>query len=126
MSTEFQVSGNNAQALFTLKIHRGDGMALVAMNWKKGKPPKDFVGFAREKAIPTLLPQKKDDPLTCKPSHPKAKEALAWMGFEARNAILEVLDQAIADKKAEVRAVVYDLNEPGLVSRLEQLGKRLM
>jgi phosphatidylserine/phosphatidylglycerophosphate/cardiolipin synthase-like enzyme len=47
------------------------------------------------------------------------------MGFKARSAILEVLDEAIADKKAQVRAVVYDLNEPVLVSRLERLGKRL-
>src|SRR5215216_4835350 len=48
MSKEFQVSGTNPEALFTLKIYRGDGMALLAMNWKKGKPPKDFAGFAIE------------------------------------------------------------------------------
>ena len=48
MAGDFQVSGTNAAALFTLKIHRGDGMALVAMNWKKGKPPANFVGFAIE------------------------------------------------------------------------------
>ena len=48
MSAEFQVTGSNAKAPFTLKLHRGDGMALVAMNWKNGKPPKDFVGFAIE------------------------------------------------------------------------------
>ena len=48
MAGEFQVSGANKAALFTLKLHRGDGMTLVAMNWKKGKPPKDFVGFAIE------------------------------------------------------------------------------
>src|SRR5438128_11809917 len=48
MAGEFQVSGTNATALFTLKLHRGDGMCLVAMNWKKGTPPKDFVGFAIE------------------------------------------------------------------------------
>ena len=35
MAHPFIVTGNNA-ALFTLKIHRGDGMALLAMNWKKG------------------------------------------------------------------------------------------
>ena len=34
------------------------------------------------------------------PTHPKADEALAWMGFEARSAILEVLDEAIADTSA--------------------------
>lgn len=237
MAGEFQVSGNNSAALFTLKLHRGDGMTLVGMNWKAGKPPKDFVGFAIEYkepggtkffslknriafpgsdgsvnanalstrlspiqkfrwvhfprnaemdgeftykvtpvfmnaldelsygepqtaaielrrdtyprklnvtftrgfvssqafvdryqsagAISTLLPAKADDGLTFVPTHPKAKDALNWMGFEARNAILEVLDQAIADKKAEVRVVAYDLSEPDVVSRLEKLGSRL-
>src|SRR5438093_6166242 len=48
MSAEFQVTGTNSAALFSLKLHRGDGMTLVAMNWKTGTPPKDFVGFAIE------------------------------------------------------------------------------
>jgi phosphatidylserine/phosphatidylglycerophosphate/cardiolipin synthase-like enzyme len=237
MAGEFQVSGGNASAPFTLKLHRGDGMVLVAMNWKHGKPPKDFVGFAIEykepdgqqffplknrlgfagadgevnpnllstrlspiqkfrwvhfpqnaeipgeflyRVIPVfmneddelsygeaqeapielrretypgqlnvaftrgfvssqafvdryesiapiskLLPKNADDGLTFVPTHPKAKEALAWMGFEARHAILEALDQAIADKKAKVSVVAYDLNEPDVVSRLEALGTRL-
>ncbi len=236
MDNEFQVSGKNAAALFSLKLHRGDGMTLVAMNWKSGKPPKDFVGFAIEyrepggnkfyplknrlsfpgqegvvnpnklstrlspiqkfrwvhfprnaelageflyrvtpvfmddfdvlsygesqegaiqlrretypdqlnvtytrgfvssqafvdrygaDSIPKLLPKKADEGLDFVPTHPKAKEALAWMGFEARDAILEVLDQAIADKNAEVRVVAYDLSEREVVSRLKKLGNRL-
>lgn len=48
MSTEFQVTGGNTKAPFTLKVHRGDGMALLAMNWREGKPPLNFVGFAIE------------------------------------------------------------------------------
>ena len=49
MSTvAFQVTGANTKAPFTLKVHRGDGMALLAMNWRDGKPPRDFVGFAIE------------------------------------------------------------------------------
>jgi phosphatidylserine/phosphatidylglycerophosphate/cardiolipin synthase-like enzyme len=48
MSTSFQVTGSNANAPFTLKIHRGDGMVLIAMNWRNGKPPRDFVGFSIE------------------------------------------------------------------------------
>ena len=48
MSAEFEVVGNNAAALFSLKVHRGDGMALLGMNWKEPEPPKDFVGFAIE------------------------------------------------------------------------------
>ena len=237
MAGEFQVSGRNTAALFTLKLHRGDGMTLVAMNWKDGEPPQDFVGFAIEYkepdgdrfftlknrlgfrgadgkvnlntlstrlspiqkfrwvhfprnaelsgafvyrvtpvfmnnadelsygeaqeaaielrretypgllnvtftrgfvssqafvdryesagAISTLLPAQASAGLTFVPTHPKAEEALAWMGFEARNAIIEVLDQAIADKKAQVRVVAYDLSEPDVVSRLAKLGRRL-
>ena len=237
MAGEFQVSGGNAAALFTLKLHRGDGMTLLAMNWKGGKPPKDFVGFAIEYKEPggdrffalknrlafrgtdgsvspsalstrlspiqkfrwvhfprnaelagefayavtpvfmndkdelsygeaqeadielrretypdklnvtftrgfvssqafvdryasagpisKLLPAKASDGLKFKPTHPKRDEALAWMGFEARSAILEVLDQAIADKTAQIRVVAYDLSEPDVVSRLERLGPRL-
>lgn len=37
------------------------------------------------------------------PTHPKADEALQWMGFEARSAILEVLDAAITDQTALAR-----------------------
>ena len=43
----FQVTGTNPAAPFTLKIHRGEGMCLLAMNWSHGsRPPNDFVGFA--------------------------------------------------------------------------------
>jgi len=237
MAADFEVRGNNGNALFSLKLHRGDGMALLGMNWKKGKPPKDFAGFAIEfqqpdrpdlfpiknrLSFPTadgkvnsdqlssrlspiqkfrwvhfprnadlkgdflyrvtpvfmngadklsygepqevkvalgrvthpgvmnvsftrgfvssqafidhfagdgpishLLPQKADDGLSFSPTHPKAEEALKWMGFEARSCILEVLDEAIEDKSAKVRVVAYDLNEPEVVSRLEKLGSRL-
>lgn len=48
MSTKFHVTGSNEKAPFTLKVHRGDGMALLAMNWREGKPPHNFVGFAIE------------------------------------------------------------------------------
>ncbi|MGD1148416.1 MAG: phospholipase D-like domain-containing protein [Thermoanaerobaculaceae bacterium] len=237
MIGDYQVSGTNAAAQFTLKLHRGEGMVLLAMNWKKGKPPKDFVGFAIEYKEPNgtkffpvknrlsfpsssgntnpnqlstrlspiqkfrwiqfprnaelegdflyrvtpvfmndqdelsygdaqeaaiqlqretypgklnvaftrgfvasqafvdryeskgpisdLLPVKAAEGLDFVPTHPLAKEALVWMGFEAWSAILEVLDDAIADTKAQVCVVAYDLNEPDVVSRLEKLGKRL-
>ena len=48
MSTAFQVAGGNSKAPFTLTVHRGDGMALLAMNWRHGQPPRNFVGFAIE------------------------------------------------------------------------------
>jgi hypothetical protein len=40
------VTGGVAAAPFTLKIHRGEGMGLLAMNWKGGMPPDNFVGFS--------------------------------------------------------------------------------
>ena len=46
--SEFQVTGTNKNALFTLKAYRGEGMLLLAMNWKNGEPPIDFVGFSIE------------------------------------------------------------------------------
>jgi hypothetical protein len=48
MTSDFQVMGKNPEALFTLKLYRGEGMCLIGMNWKSGKPPRDFVGFAIE------------------------------------------------------------------------------
>lgn len=237
MTGDFQVIGRNNDAPFTLKLHRGDGMTLVAMNWKNGTPPQDFVGFAIEYKEPndtkffvlknrltfpsaggavnvnlmstrlspiqkfrwvhfprnaelsgefiyritpvfmnnadelsygeaqeaaielrretypnqlnvtftrgfvssqafvdryesagpisTLLPDNASEGLDFVPTHPKAKEALTWMGFEAWNAILDVLDQAIDDVAAQVRVVAYDLNEPSVLSRLQKLKERL-
>ena len=75
--------------------------------------------------ISTLIPDVADEGLTFVATHPKAKEAYAWMGFEARSAILEVLDNALADPTAQVRVVAYDLNEPDIVDKLSKLGSRL-
>jgi len=237
MKEDYQVSGTNPKALFTLTLHRGEGMTLIAMNWKNGKPPINFVGFAIEYKEPKGLQfyalknrlgfpgsDKSKDPnkmstlrspiqkfrwvhfprnaelegaftyrvtpvlmnpqnelsygepqtadivlqrdtypgklnvaftrgfvssqafvdrylpdgsvntliapnaktgLDFKPTHPDAKVALPWMGFEAYEAIIKVLDDAIADKKAQVRVIAYDFNEPEIVGRLKKLGKRL-
>jgi hypothetical protein len=237
MPATHAVRGTNADAPFRLSIHRGEGMALLAMNWRKGKPPVDFVGFGIEYREPggdrffalknrltfkgaprgadgasistlqapiqkfrwvhfprnadmkgdftyrvtpifmnaedelshgpaqeaslqlatethsgrmnvtftrgfvssqafvdryeskgpirTLLPAKADDGLDFRPTHPNAKEALAWMGFEARREILAALDAAIADRRAKVAVVAYDLSEPEVVGCLERLGARL-
>ena len=43
---DYIATGQNTAALFTLKIYRGEGMVLLAMNWKQGTPPLNFVGFA--------------------------------------------------------------------------------
>jgi len=45
MSDGFEATGTNDAALFSLKLHRGEGMLLLAMNWKSGTPPDDFAGY---------------------------------------------------------------------------------
>lgn len=42
------ISADNPKALFSLKVYRGEGMALLAMNFKEETPSIDFVGFAIE------------------------------------------------------------------------------
>jgi hypothetical protein len=51
MGADSEVLGSVADALFTLKAHRGDGMVLLAMNWKAGMPSNDFVGFGIEEPV---------------------------------------------------------------------------
>lgn len=234
---DFIVRGTNGNALFNLTCYRGEGMCLLAMNWKQGTPPNNFVGFAIEYMEPgstqfyallnrigfpnttgqlnpntlssrlspfqkfrwvhfptnastpgiytyritsvfiddkgvlsygdfqeaaieleaetypgelnicftrgfissqafvdhfgtqggvgTLLPTNANTSITFKSTDPKEETALAWMGFEARAAILNTLDAAIADSTAQVRVAAYDFNDPEIVSRLEQLQGRL-
>jgi hypothetical protein len=234
------VEGDVAAAPFTLKIHRGEGMVLLAMNWRNGQPPGDFVGFSIEysypqesvfwpvknritfpgKAVPPppgkpaeqypsteapfqmfrwvhfpriadtpgeftyrvtpkfmnaegvlsagtaqlakivlyaetypgilnvaftrgyissqafvdrfggaagfdkLIPANADDGNDFTPTHPKAGEAYDWMGFEARQRIIEVLDAAI-DDGADVMVAAFELNLPELIERLAQIGPKL-
>ena len=239
MLTDFQIIAKNAAAPFTLKLHRGDGMTLLAMNWKDATPPRDFVGFALEYQEPdgdrffglknrinfpntdgsvnkertssrlspiqkfrwvhfpvnaenqgefiyrvtpvfmnasdelsygefqeagivlaretypgkfnvaftrgfvlsqafvdryvttptgleTLIPDNADKGLDFVPTHPKADEALKWMGFEARSAILEVLDDAIADESRDRSALFAMISMIlQLSTRLEKLKKRI-
>lgn len=238
---DFKVYGQVVEAQFILTLHRGEGMCLLAMNWRAGRPPDDFVGFAiefmepdgsryfvlrnrlaftdaskitdktllstklcpiqkfrwihfPEKAslegaftyrvtpvfmsgtgeltygvaqtaaivlasetyqdqldigftrgfissqafvdrygstaaeVATLIPPNATsgaNGLDFRSTNPKAQEAYDWMGFEARKAILSLLDAAIADPGAQVCVIAYDLNEAEVVSKIEQLRGRV-
>lgn len=240
MPLECFAEGGVADAPFKLKVHRGEGMALLAMDWRNGRPPEDFVGFAIEYAEPgsqhffpvknrlsfeanagtapsaerpetfstlvapiqkfrwvhfprnadlpgdysyrvtpmhmradgtleagiaqttalalardtvpgtlnvaftrgfissqafvdrfarhgpveTLVPGDADDGLTFVSTHPDRAAAYPWMGFEARRAILDLLDAALGDPTAQVGVVAFDLNLPEIVERLGRLGAR--
>jgi hypothetical protein len=80
--------------------------------------------YIKDGPIDTLVAPIAAKALDFTSTHPDSAAALAWMGFEARAAILETLDQAIADR-AEVRVIAYDFNLPEIVDRLEKLGSSL-
>ena len=81
--------------------------------------------FGTNGGVGTIIPPSAAAGLEFKPAYPNEEKALAWMGFEARQVILSVLDKAIADTTAQVRVAAYDFNDPEIVSRLTQLGNRL-
>jgi hypothetical protein len=81
--------------------------------------------FGTNGGVGTLLPTNANTSITFKSTDPKEETALAWMGFEARAAILNTLNAAIADSTAQVRVAAYDFNDPEIASRLEQLQGRL-
>ena len=80
--------------------------------------------YAPDGKLTTIIPDDASKGLSFTPTHKKADEAHEWMGFEARSAILDLLDEAIA-KNAEVRAIAFDLNLPEVLTRLERIGSRL-
>ena len=47
-----RVESSNAAAAFKLVVHHGEGAAFPAMDWRSGRPPDDFVGFAIEHREP--------------------------------------------------------------------------
>jgi len=50
------------------------------------------------------------------------EELYRWSGFTARQMIFDLLDEALADVQTEVDVFAYDLNEPGFMKRLLDLG----
>ena len=71
---------------------------------------------------PKLIPDKASDGLEFKKMNGSVYE---WLGFEALQLLESLLDTAVADPVCEVDVLAYDLNEPDIVGRLEQLGGRL-
>lgn len=52
------------------------------------------------------------------------EEQHKWLGWQARERILEFLDDAIKDADISVKAFIYDLNEPEICRRLLKLAEQ--
>jgi phosphatidylserine/phosphatidylglycerophosphate/cardiolipin synthase-like enzyme len=122
MKNSYQVTGTNKKAPFTLKLHRGDGMLLLAMNWRDGKPPRDFVGFSieyREPKSDRFWPiknrigfpgqrKKPTDPMISSTRAPFQK--FRWVHFPGR---------ADKDGEFQYRVTPMFMDEQGTLSRGE-------
>ncbi len=71
---------------------------------------------------PSILPDPADKGLSF---HKPAGDVYDWLGFEAYDLLFGLLDEASFDETIEIDFLAYDLNEPDIVARLEQLGPRL-
>ena len=128
MNDQDELSYGDAQEV-AVELRRDTYPGLLNLAFTRGFiSSQGFIDRYGADAVPKLLPKTAAGGLTFKPSFKSPQEsekALNWMGFEAREAMLDVLDKAIADTTAQVRVVAYDLNEPEIVSRLVKLGPRL-
>ncbi|MGK4567349.1 phospholipase D-like domain-containing protein [Flavobacterium sp. 3HN19-14] len=81
--------------------------------------------FNKDGKSGNILPTRGKDPLKYISPNLLQKDALEWMGYEARQVINEMLQEALNDTHAEVRVAAYDLDLPEMVNVLEQFGSRL-
>ena len=80
--------------------------------------------FQGEEGFGKLIPKSADEGNEFVPTHPKRAAAYRWMGFEARERIVQLLKEAIADG-ADVRVVAFELNLPELIELFAKIGPRL-
>jgi hypothetical protein len=70
----------------------------------------------------SLIPSNSKDGLDHIKTETKMYE---WLGFEAVSMIFGVLNEVLEQKDTTLDVFAYDLNEPDIVAKLEQLGSRL-
>ena len=76
----------------------------------------------RYQNIANIIPSEADKGLSFKK---QPGDVYDWLGFEAYDLIFQFLKEAAEDPSIELDVFAYDLNEPDIVARLEQLGPRL-
>jgi phosphatidylserine/phosphatidylglycerophosphate/cardiolipin synthase-like enzyme len=73
----------------------------------------------------TIIPVEADNGLTFPKFQGHPADIYRWLGFEAYDLFFGFLDEAISDATIEVDFFAYDLNEPDVVAKLQELGGRL-
>ena len=71
---------------------------------------------------PGVIPARADDGLAFVK---RPGDVYRWLGFEAYDLLFGFLDQVVGDPSLTLDVMAYDLNEPDVVRRLEQIGHRL-
>lgn len=72
-----------------------------------------------------LPPPGAADPADLMHDMTRCTKEYAWLGFEGRATVYDLLDEAIADPDITVDALLYELSEPMILAKLAALGGRL-
>ena len=129
---------NDKQSLLPLDPARSASVTVNVVPFEKGKLAVGFTrGFVQSQAFvhhfgrtapiqpsgDTLLFDTAADAGTNAAGHTFTfGDEYEWLGFTAREKIIDLLDRVIASKTLELDVFAYDLNEPDIMSRLLTLA----
>jgi PLD-like domain len=95
------------------------------------QPPKFQLGFTRGYLSSQAYQDRfggedfAPDPLTLDSDTAQFQDKWRWLGFHGRRLVFDFLDEALKDPGIDLDVFAFDLNEPDVISRLEQFGPRL-
>jgi hypothetical protein len=95
------------------------------------QPPKFQLGFTRGYLSSQAYQDRfggedfAPDPLTLDSDTASFQDKWRWLGFHGRRLVFDFLDEALKDPGIDLDVFAFDLNEPDVISRLEQFGPRL-
>jgi hypothetical protein len=114
MNAQDELSYGDSQEV-SLELRRDTYAGLLNLAFTRGFiSSQAFIDRYGASAIPKLLPQERReraDVHAFVQERAGERDGAGVDGFEAREAMLDVLDKAIADTAAQVRVVAYDLND---------------
>ncbi|MEN3296630.1 MAG: hypothetical protein V7642_5883 [Burkholderiales bacterium] len=116
-------SGAQVEAAISLKPETINGFVNVGFTRGFASSQAYADRFHNEARI--LPPQGADAAAALDQDMAPFEKHYAWLGFEARRLVFQLLDEVIADPSLTLDALIYECKEPEFLERLETLGSRL-
>jgi hypothetical protein len=119
------VPGGHVEAAIDLSHQTIEGILDVGFTrgYASSQAYADAARFPCQARI--LPPENSEPPADLNHDMSQCQNEYSWLGFEGRQTIYALLDEAFADPAVTLDALLYELREPEIVRRLERLGPRL-